>query len=201
MRSNGNKSLNEYLDFCSNNQEEPDFGNESMITNDLPVNEHYLCKKCLDFPIIDYCNNETLKYNCKCGYFESIPIKDIFNYITYLDKNKKLNSNLICMLHNEKYIYYCYNCKKNLCTQCYDYCSKHDLIDLIREDGTKKNTNFILDYINAKHSNLIKNRNIIEDGKENSDFLYNIQHFKIEENGEIKKSNDDNINNDLIQKK
>ena len=59
-----------------------------------------------------------------------------------LKSNKELEiEKLFCRIHNEKYQYYCYHCKQNLCSICYDLHDRHEIINFnnLTEDLGKYN--------------------------------------------------------------
>ena len=56
-------------------------------------NAHYLCPKCLQFPLIDIISKEIILYECKCKNREkkALNIKKLFNkdneYMTFIENN------------------------------------------------------------------------------------------------------------------
>ena len=130
---------------------------------------HYFCKKCYNFPLIEFINEYTIYYSCACYKRITIQIKDLFDpktkYFFYKDNNNLILSNDInisnnnhiinnednkeniiemkCYKHQSKkgykYKYYCIDCNKNICKEC---CYNHldECHDLIVFDFINQET-------------------------------------------------------------
>ena len=129
---------------------------------------HYFCKKCHNFPLIEFINEYTIYYSCANHKRKTILIKDLFDpkneYFFYKNNNNlKLSndykiSNNSHIINNEenkekiiemkcyhqskkayKYKYYCINCNKNICKEC---CYNHlgECHDLIVFDFINQET-------------------------------------------------------------
>ena len=169
----------------------------SFISNDKNTDflkeNCYICAYCYEYPKIIFINKEKIKYICKCN--KSVKIKIINNDLYSKYENLK-NLNLTCKKHNnEKFIFYCFKCKKNLCYKCYKMCHslKHKTINLkdnerqierkvnrIKEEifNRSKGLNKISrDYIKSKSIKNSKNFKIILDDSDNAHISNNNETF------------------------
>ena len=90
---------------------------------------HFLCRFCNEVPVIKFVKRNKIKYEYKCEKESPriLLIKDIFNYLLYSDKIDIDLSKLKCINHkDEKYIFYCEKCKKNICYKCFEDCIEHE---------------------------------------------------------------------------
>ena len=139
---------------------------------------NYFCKKCFNFPTLEFVDYSTILYYCFCfKEREKFPIEDFFNpnkkiylYKEYKNNNESNNSNnlnnkekiykLRCFKHNKKikgykYKYYCLKCNENICEECWrDHVGEcHEL--------------FIFNSLNQYTINKIKEINSILERKKN----------------------------------
>ena len=167
---------------------------------------HFLCRFCNEVPVIKFVKRNKIKYECKCE-IESpriLLIKDIFNYLLYSDKIDIDLSKLKCINHkDEKYIFYCKKCKKNICYKCFEDCIEHEKkIKAIAFDRkTINKSKYIIEKLEEQ------NKYDIYDDDINSDFLEedNISNYKllpqnhktnfIEKISEYNNNNENNISN------
>jgi len=90
---------------------------------------HFLCRFCNEVPVIKFIKRNIIKYECKCEKESPriLLIKDIFNYLFYSNEIDIDLSKLTCIDHkDEKYIFYCEKCKKNICYKCFEDCIEHE---------------------------------------------------------------------------
>ena len=89
----------------------------SQTENSPYDNYHFLCKNCKkNIPALKFYSNNKIKFICDCKQ-ENILIQNIFDYLYYsVEKDIK---ELKCQHHSdEKYIFYCHTCEKNICRKC-----------------------------------------------------------------------------------
>ena len=113
-RLNKNKSFELYKDLS-------DFSNISFFNkNQFIENFHFLCKKCNKIPIIQFIQKNKVKYICKCEQSpRELFIKDVFDLLYFKENEIEEKEKLKCRIHkDEKYIFYCQKCQKNLCPKC-----------------------------------------------------------------------------------
>jgi len=95
---------------------------------------HFFCKKCHKVPKISFQSYEKANYYCDCYEIINQPIKNILNLNVMDESGFNLKDFLACPEHKEEYIYFCKDCKKNVCRKC------------IRNDNNNSNhRNHILD--------------------------------------------------------
>ena len=109
---------------------------------------YYICRECFSSPKITFIVSNLLKIKCDCKKYINIRTNDfIESYINHENKDN-IQKYLNCKEHNNRYIYYCFDCKLNLCEEC--------LIEYkIHENHSKENLLFIDDKID-KVKKLIK---------------------------------------------
>ena len=104
--------------------------------------------------------------------------------------------NYICEIHNDKYISYCKNCKKNLCIYCTNNHNNHEINIYRIEDKDKKMKE--LNELRKKIEILIKDikeiKNILDNVTKNIEIYYNICNNYIN-NYDIRKINYETIEN------
>ena len=167
---------------------------------------HFLCRFCNEVPVIKFVKRNKIKYECKCE-IESpriLLIKDIFNYLLYSDKIDIDLSKLKCINHkDEKYIFYCEKCKKNICYKCFEDCIEHEkkIKTIAFDRKTINKSKYIIEKLEEQ------NKYDIYDDDINSDFLEedNISNYKllpqnhktnfIEKISEYNNNNENNISN------
>ena len=170
---------------------------------------HFVCKLCKDIPIIKFIRRNRIQYKCKCKECKDSPkelsIKDIYDYIQYTEQIGIEANELKCKEHeNEKYVYYCENCKKNLCNKCIENCFEHEkkIKPLTLDRNTYEKSQYIIDIINKEKE---KFQNSINSGKSNFNLDDdNIKGYKLiidkDDNVDIKRvyleENKNNIFND-----
>ena len=169
-------------------------------------NEYYNCSECSSLVEILSISeeNNTIEFNClnkNKNHSKSImPIDE------YLDSMKKYNNNNInkdnCEIHqNNKYICYCFNCKKHLCKECL---KTRDHIEhfknyIIEIQPIKEELDIIQEVINDYKIRIekIKNEKSLEIKKLNDNLNYN----KIKENKIIEEKIQKNERNKLNELK
>ena len=79
----------------------------------------YCCPSCSALPeILNYSEGSgTIKLDCKT---HGIMTLDLQEYLEKLEKKGQRQFNNKCKTHNEKYVFYCRECKENLCEKCLD---------------------------------------------------------------------------------
>ena len=135
------------------NVNQPPFNIEIPPKTESNFPLHYLCPKCLKFPLINFCKDKKyIKLTCLCYNNKKVLIKDYLDNIsinsnsistTFLSStniNLDDNKEIICKKHNKKYEYFCSDCLCHYCNkeECIPY---HYLIDLeeIRFEDEKIN--------------------------------------------------------------
>ena len=94
-------------------------------------NQFFICKNCLDVPIISFNTLEYLKYSCSCTNYNCININEIIdnNIINIEIPNEKYLADKIykiqCLKHKKKFSYYCIDCSQNLCEYCINRSNFH----------------------------------------------------------------------------
>ena len=134
--SNSNSIKNQFsslYDNINDNKKNYKFLNRSIDSiesisqneNNSLENFHLFCNGCPNIPILNIDVNSKIKFLCNCKT-KKISIKDILDHL-YYSKNKDIKE-LKCKIHpDEKYIYYCHTCKKNLCLKCTNGHSEHEI--------------------------------------------------------------------------
>ena len=164
-------------------------------------NFHFICKKCWRIPTLKFIKKNKLLYTCKCEESpREIFIKNIYDFLVDINKNKvDINEVLKCKKdENEKYIFYCEECKKNRCNKCSnDYVYNH--INSIKFFAVDRNTidkiNYIIKKIELKNQNYIDlEKSINIDSEDDND----ISAYKLISKSEIQNNEeifDENIYN------
>ena len=100
----------------------------SIYKSKFSEHYHYICKDCNTIPKIQFIKKNKIKYKCECELSpKEFLIKDIYNYLFYSEEKNLDTPILKCILHpNEKYLYYCEECKKNICYKCIENCIEHE---------------------------------------------------------------------------
>ena len=78
----------------------------------------YGCNEIPFYSIYDENNEKYIESKCINNHYLKINILNGFTYIKQISKINNNEINNICVEHNKKYIFYCVNCKKNLCEDC-----------------------------------------------------------------------------------
>ena len=122
---------------------------------------HYLCPKCLQFPLIDIISKEIILYQCKCKgeKRKALNIKTLFNnvkeYMTSF-KGDKIEGFRCIENHNSKknrkFRYFCVDCSKNICSEC--------IVNHTDEKGEKHNL-IVLDFNKPTNYKQVKQINKI----------------------------------------
>lgn len=153
---------------------------------------HISCKECIDKLVLSnraickFCNK---RVNSSC-YIEISFMENVWNFMELYKKDKKDYKNLIkenenlfnevyvekCEIHNEKIIYYCFNCTEKLCGKC---------LSISHESAKKHNNHKIFDYNEVK----------ISEYHELIDKIKEIKNLKIEI--EKEKNDSDRIKNNI----
>ena len=123
---------------------------------------NFLCNKCNNVPIIRFINKNKIKYICKCEDSpKDIFIKDIYNYLSQ-EIETEIEYKLKCTNHpDEKFIFFCEVCQKNLCNKCLDNCMEHknSIKNLVYDIDTINKFNYINEKIKGKNQVLIDEDN------------------------------------------
>ena len=195
------------------NQDPLNFSNISVLSKSkFAQHYHFLCKYCERVPTIEFNNNNKIKYICECKDSpRDLDIKDIYNYLYYFDELDLGIENMKCYLHSKEYGYYCEECGKNKCPQCFSGCNAHQnkIISLLLKNYTIYKYYYIYKKIKDKNQNYIDiENNSLNNYKELENKLINIQNNlndsyydenqKLIEDSEIIINNekDDKINNE-----
>ena len=118
------------------------------------------------FPCIQIINKNEIKCICKCTLDQKeddslknkcteqikgkiIKIKEFINEIKNFEDKKNINNiqnnQLRCSKHNHKFRYYCSNCHKNICKECFEYHLNGNchlvIFDFLNYDIRKKKIN------------------------------------------------------------
>ena len=177
-----------------------DLSNSKISKTKFAEHYHYICKICFSIPIIKFIKRNKIKFTCKCKYSpRELLIKDIFDILSYSDEIEIDTIKLKCSSHlGEKYIYYCEECKKDICIKCLNNCIKHEnrIKPLAFDRNTIIKSKYIIDKINEKNKTIFEDDiNSIE--LEEDDFVPNrkIQLKKyIQENSENEDNENDHFN-------
>lgn len=79
----------------------------------------------LDIPKIVFIGN-ILQILCSCGVNLKLTIDEVYEkYVHDYEDNSLVEKYYKCQLHKKKWRYYCFECKKNLCSKCCKQC-KHN---------------------------------------------------------------------------
>ena len=79
---------------------------------------HFVCKNCHTVPRIEIQSYENVNYYCKCHEIKNQPINYVLNLNVVDETNFSPKEFLTCPDHGEYYIYFCKDCKENVCRQC-----------------------------------------------------------------------------------
>ena len=185
--------------------------NSSTVSqNEFSEQFHDICKKCGTAPDIKLSSKGKIKFICDCNEsprelkMDNDASDDSVYYYLYKSKEIDYENKPIKCYHDgefNKYVSYCTQCKRNLCSICSKLCIEHQdkLIFFSLVEGILSKTKYIIKKINEKNTietNIIKIREV-----ENNDIQTNINNSinenedSIEENYKILDDNN-SINND-----
>ena len=137
----------------------PEFSTSKISKSDFAKHYQFLCKECGDVPIIKIFKRNIIKYICKCEESpRELTFQDIYKYILYSEEIDFYTYKLKCTSHSdEKYIYYCEKCKKNLCKKCIENCIEHEdkLKSLFLDRNIIKIVKYIKEIIDKQTSTYI----------------------------------------------
>ena len=186
--------MDEYLSHYSENQDSeiPKNSSSNLATKiSIKDKEHYLCKDCKTFHLIDIFSLNTIKILCNKKEIDS---KDLASNIL---KEENLDSYQFCLIHTGyKKIGFCSECKSDLCQECIKLknCKNnqnHSYIDFKTKDKEISNKeNFISDYFDKKiEYNKKTNRDRFEGSEKKSEenISEKIEFIEMENNQEVKK--------------
>ena len=163
------EQLKEYFDKSNTSGNENEFSRNNNSSNisktELFARHEFLCK-CGEIPDIDFLQEKKIIYTCCNKCINNSPticsIGEVFNFLYEKseiseksedseDKLKKLK----CIEHpDEKYSHYCFNCKKNLCNECFNEnennCEHENVIILNNIKNVKSKIKYIQDKIKQK---------------------------------------------------
>ena len=128
--------------------------NDSFIKKDSNSSKQItFCKNCNTSYEIDYKILVFLSMECDCCKIDGCTLKEILE--NYIIKNEnQIEKSCICSIHNEEYIKYCEDCKKNLCKKCLEELKQENNKNLKKHET---HTKLDLKDINIKESKKIKN--------------------------------------------
>jgi Leucine-rich repeat (LRR) protein len=86
---------------------------------------HFFCKECHKVPKISFQSYEIVNYYCDCHEIINQPINNILSLKIIEESNFKPTDFLACPIHKENYIYFCNDCKTNVCRKCIRNNSDH----------------------------------------------------------------------------
>jgi len=117
-------------------------------------NFHFLCKECGEVPKIEFFSKNRIKFICKiCKESKELLIKEVYDFLYYSEGLEPINK-LRCSLHSdEKFIFYCKTCDKNLCPKCVEECLKNhenQIISLALESDIMYKKEYIKEKIKEK---------------------------------------------------
>ena len=202
-----NPKLNHSLNSDIYSQHISNLSFSNISKNKFAEHYHFLCKFCDEVPIIKFVKRNKIKYKCKCKKSPRLLlIKDIFDYLLYSDEIDIDLSKLKCADHeDEKYIFYCEVCKKNICYKCAFNCIEHkNRINTVALDKkTINKSKYIIQKLEEISKYSIGDDLKSEDFEEDNISTYKLVPKKyitnlIEKNCEYNDINENNISNEEI---
>ena len=189
-------------------QDSPNFSNISSISqSEFSEKFHFLCNRCKRVPILRFTTKNKIIFICNCkSSYRHLSIIEIYNYLYNIQENCFEEEKLNCYIHPEtKYSFYCEDCKKNLCSKCFDNCIelKHKIKSLALDLDTFYKCKYIFEKIK-------EGKRYIEDIEDNAGFEYESENiintntkpiYKKENKFIIKNKQDLNSNANFILKK
>ena len=132
--------------------------------------DSYCCTSCSAVPeILDYNEaNHFIKFKCKKHGENTLDLKEYLEKMASWEKTSDLKSKNRCSTHNEKYEYYCKECKENICIKCLELPNHKEHIKYELNSLRLNNTEILLikEKINIflqKKDELIRNIRDLED--------------------------------------
>ena len=127
------------------------------------------CKECSNFFAIKILNSLDLVLKCECTKLKNVSILD-YNEEYQKIKNKPETYTLSCLKHHDKnihkFIYYCTDCKFDLCEECNieesDTYSNTEISNKKHENHTKIKLDEIISKFEDFEKLIIKSKNIIK---------------------------------------
>ena len=164
--------------------------NISSVSLNLSSSYPFVCKKCGKIPKITSFKKEKIKIICSCSNSpKEILISEIIS--DYLNSSEFDINNLRKIFHcskhkEEKTMFYCNNCKKNLCQKCINYCveNKHNCHLLKNDLQTINAFNYIHKKISEKLKVCEEENNINNQNDENHDFIIKKRNYDSIDEGE-----------------
>ena len=168
---------NEYLNNFNNSKIYDDFYNEpsnftirssifSIIKSEHTMFFHFLCKKCNNVPILKFfVKKSKIQYICKCKESQrELSVKEIFDLLSNSEQNEiEEIKKLKCPSHpKEIYIFYCEDCKKNICNLCNKKCEGHKRKSICYDVNIVDKGVYILNIINEIDSNYNEEENELD---------------------------------------
>ena len=202
-----NPKLNHSLNSDIYSQHISDLSFSNISKSKFAEHYHFLCKFCDEVPIIKFVKRNKIKYKCKCKKSPRLLlIKDIFDYLLYSEEIDIELSKLKCADHeDEKYIFYCEACKKNICYKCAINCIEHkNRINTVALDKkTINKSKYIIQKLEEISKYSIGDDLKSEDFEEDNISTYKLVPKKyitnlIEKNCEYNDINENNISNEEI---
>ena len=183
-----------------------DFSNIPIIPkNEFANHYHVLCKHCKEIPILEFITNNKIRFICGCKNSpRDLNVNEIYNFLYYFEEEDLGIKKLKCNAHFKQYVYYCEECKKNLCPQCFGYfkdCKhKNKIISLILKNNIIDKYNYIYKRIEEEIQKFIDDENKSFDYINSMKKRINLQNNKIKCN-----IRDDNLigdsNDSIIENK
>ena len=142
----------------------------SSTISQTPHNTHNryppLCPKCFRLPFIYIIPKNVIEIKCPCGYNERLSLKNYKKKIQ-INYNKKIE--IDCSEHNHRsFMYYCNQCKQNICEKCLQQHKNHKYLlqihkyTLFEEEKMRNKLNNaynsieMLDFYQAKKNEIIQ---------------------------------------------
>ena len=139
-------------------------------------NYHFLCKECGEVPKIEFFAKNKIKFKCEtCKESKELSIKEVYDFLYYSEGIEPINK-LRCSLHpDEKFIFYCKTCNKNLCPKCVEECLKNhekQIISLALESDIMYKKEYIKEKIKEKEESFIKDEISLNSDEKSNTICY-----------------------------
>ena len=171
--------INDYSSFCDKSLESQEKNEKIRKSKFFACNNNFFC----DIPIIVLIKN-ILLIVCSCGIKQELTIDEVYEkYVHYYKDNSLIEKYYKCQVHQKKWRYYCFECKKNLCSKCCKQCKHNNKNLSIFDKEIKKAEDFVIK-IKKKLNN---NKNI-------NDKLRNLFEIIIDNFNQTKNKYDDSYN-------
>ena len=174
----------------------------SISKNEFTRFFHFLCKKCNNVPVLKFfIKKNKIQYICNCEESpRELYTEEIFDLLSKSEDNEiEEIKKLKCPDHEEEiYIFYCVDCKKNICTLCNKNCEGHKRKSICYDVNTVDKGIYIINKINPNDTNHIEEDNELD--FENETDINMTKYLLIPKKNLIKKDEIDiNTNSNLIK--